>query len=227
MEALSAFAEAHGLKVIEDCAQAHGAEFKGRKVGSFGDVATFSFYPGKNLGAYGDGGAIVTNNEALAAKCRMIANHGRISKYDHEFEGRNSRLDGLQAAVLRVKLAHLERWTESRRQNASLYTSLLTDSRLVTPLECPDVRHVYHLYVVRLNNRDRVHAELKQAGIGTGVHYPTPLPFLKAYSHLGHCAENFPVAASQQGMLLSLPLFPELTEEQISYVSERLLSILS
>jgi dTDP-4-amino-4,6-dideoxygalactose transaminase len=222
MEGVRRLADSHGLKVIEDCAQAHGATFHGKRIGTLGDVAAFSFYPGKNLGAYGDGGAMVTSNEELATRCRMIANHGRISKYDHEFEGRNSRLDALQAAVLRVKLGHLEEWTESRRRNAARYTELLQGMEVVTPVERPGLRHVYHLYVVRVEERDRVQARLKEAGIETGVHYPIPLPFLQAYRRLGHREEDFPVAAAYHGKLLSLPMFPELSGEQIERVCEAL-----
>lgn len=218
MDGVRQLADAHGLKVIEDCAQAHGAEFRGRKVGTFGELAAFSFYPGKNLGAYGDGGAIVSCDERLATRCRMIANHGRIAKYDHEFEGRNSRLDGLQAAVLRVKLRHLERWTESRRLHAAHYGALLEGSPVLAPREIRERRHVYHLYVVRVEERERVQQKLREAGIDSGVHYPIALPFLKAYRRLGHREEDFPVAASYQGKLLSLPLFPELGRQQIERV---------
>ena len=226
MDAVMEFAKNHGLKVIEDCAQAHGATYQGRRVGTFGDLSAFSFYPGKNLGAYGDGGAIVTMDAALAERCRMIANHGRISKYDHEFEGRNSRLDGVQAAVLSVKLKHLERWTEARRANAARYTELLQGSAAATPAEHPDKRHVYHLYVVRVAERDRVQARLKESGIDAGVHYPIPLPLLKAYHYLGHRPEDFPVAASYHGELLSLPMFPELSSEQIERVCRELKDLL-
>ncbi|MDD5170688.1 MAG: DegT/DnrJ/EryC1/StrS family aminotransferase, partial [Syntrophales bacterium] len=153
MEGIRQIADGHGLFIVEDAAQAHGAEIDGRRTGTFGHAACFSFFPGKNLGAYGDGGAIVTNDDSLAVKCRMIANHGRVQKYDHEFEGMNSRLDGMQAAILSVKLGYLEGWTENRRRNAALYRSLLQDADVGLPLDRSHVRHVYHLFVVRVKQR--------------------------------------------------------------------------
>ncbi|MFX0197081.1 MAG: DegT/DnrJ/EryC1/StrS family aminotransferase, partial [Candidatus Hodarchaeota archaeon] len=185
MDGIMDFAEKHELYVIEDAAQAHGAEYKNRKVGTFGHVGCFSFYPGKNLGAYGDGGAVVTDDDSLAKKMRMMANHGRIGKYNHEFEGVNSRLDGLQAAILDVKLRHLEKWNKRRQEVAWRYSEALHDL-IYTPKERPDVRHVYHLYVIRVRNRDNMRAILSERGVATGIHYPVPLPFLKAYQYLGH-----------------------------------------
>lgn len=222
MDELMALAKHYNLRVIEDCAQAHAAEYKGKRIGTFGDFATFSFFPGKNLGAYGDGGAIVTNDERLALQAQMIANHGRVGKYDHDFEGRNSRLDGLQAAILSAKLPHLEQWTEHRRSNALYYSEVLKKLDLITPVAPEYSRHVYHLYVVRVKDRDRVQNYLKDKGIATGVHYPIPLPFLNAYKYLNHSQADFPVAASQQHEILSLPMFPELTTEHIDYVAEQL-----
>lgn len=218
MLSLRKIADNHGLFLVEDAAQAHGAEINGQRAGSLGDIACFSFYPGKNLGAYGDGGAIVTSNEDLAVKCRMIANHGRVKKYDHDFEGVNSRLDGLQAAILSVKLKHLERWTQSRIAVAREYDSLLKDAGLALPGCAPDIRHVYHLYVVRVKDRERVQAGLKERGVATGIHYPIALPNLQAYQYLGHQPDDFPVASAYSKEILSLPMFPELSDEQIEYV---------
>jgi len=222
MPALMEIAEKHGLLVVEDAAQAHGAEVEGRRVGTWGNAACFSFYPGKNLGAYGDAGAIVTKDEDLAVKARMIANHGRIKKYDHDFEGVNSRLDGLQAAILSVKLKHLEEWTEKRRDAAAVYTELLRESPVITPIETQDSRHVYHLYVVRVPNRDEVRIKLREQGIAAGVHYPIPLPNLRAYKYLGHKREDFPVATRYSKEILSLPMYPELDEQDLVYVCEQL-----
>jgi dTDP-4-amino-4,6-dideoxygalactose transaminase len=222
MDPIVEIAKKYDLKVVEDAAQAHGALYKGRKVGTLGDIATFSFYPGKNLGAYGDGGAIVTDDDEVAKKARMFANHGRAEKYNHTFEGVNSRLDGLQAAILSAKLKHLHEWTEKRRANAYLYNSYLEETDLITPLEIDDVRAVYHLYVVRVekNMRSALQEHLKTRGIGTGIHYPITLPNLKAYEHLGHEQSDFPKATTASQEILSLPMFPELTEEQIAYVRD-------
>jgi dTDP-4-amino-4,6-dideoxygalactose transaminase len=215
-------ASQHGLFVVEDAAQAHAAELDGRRVGSFGDAAAFSFYPGKNLGAYGDGGAIATDDEKLAERCRMLANHGRTQKYDHAMEGVNSRLDGIQAAVLRVKLKHLDQWTNNRRAVAAKYRELLADSPVITPVEMENVKHVYHLFVVRLKNRDMVQKALLEHGINTGIHYPIALPNLQAYRYLGHSPSDFPVATRYSGEILSLPMYPELSESQVEYTCEKL-----
>lgn len=221
MDPILDLAKKYNLKVVEDAAQAHGAEYKGRRNGTIGDMACFSFYPGKNLGAYGDAGAIVTSNDDLAVKARMIANHGRIDKYDHEIEGVNSRLDGLQAAILEVKLRHLPEWTERRRRNAQRYSKLLADTKLVTPSEMDQVKAVYHLYVVRVPNagREKLQGALKASGISTGVHYPIALPYLNAYRYLGHTKADFPAALKASQEIVSLPMFPELTEEQITHVA--------
>jgi dTDP-4-amino-4,6-dideoxygalactose transaminase len=223
MDSILVIARAHKLKVIEDAAQAHGATYKGRRVGSLGDVACFSFYPGKNLGAYGDAGAIVTNNPELAKKAKMLANHGRIDKYDHEIEGVNSRMDGLQAAILGVKLKYLKEWTEKRRKNARLYKELLKDTSVVTPIEIDNVEAVYHLYVVReaTGIREKLQAYLKSKGISTGIHYPIALPNLKAYAYLNHTEEDFPNATRASREILSLPMFPELQDSQIKYICEK------
>lgn len=224
MDAIADIAKRKNLKVVEDAAQAHGALYKGRTVGSIGDAACFSFYPGKNLGAYGDGGAIVTDNEEVAIKARMLANHGRIDKYDHEMEGVNSRLDGLQCAILEVKLKHLPEWSKKRKENAYIYNKHLLDSGLVTPVEIDDVEAVYHLYIVRVKSeeRKRLQEHLKAAGISTGIHYPITLPNLKAYTYLGHSEDDFPNATRASHEILSLPMFPELNEEQIGFVAEKI-----
>ncbi len=223
MEAIMRIAGKYNLHVIEDSAQAHGARCNGKNIGTFGDFACFSFFPGKNLGAYGDGGAIVTNNGELAKKARMFANHGRIEKYNHEFEGMNSRLDGMQAAVLDVKLKYLDLWTERRRAIAKQYDEGLR-AVVGTPHVSPDMRHVYHLYVIRVKQRDQLIKQLKDKGISTGIHYPIPLPFLKAYAYLGHQPGDFPVANSLKDEILSLPIHGDMTDEQVQYVIEQVKS---
>jgi dTDP-4-amino-4,6-dideoxygalactose transaminase len=219
MDAILALGREHGLKIIEDSAQAHGAEFRGKRVGALGDVGTFSFYPGKNLGAYGDGGAITTNDAELADRCRMIANHGRIDKYDHRFEGRNSRLDGIQAAVLRVKLKHLDSWIDRRNAVASLYTESLSGvSELVLPSCRPEVRHAFHLYVVRTKGRDDLAAFLKEREIQTGVHYPIALPKLAAYAYLNQATDSM-FANQSDSQLLSLPMGEHLGDQDVLTVA--------
>jgi dTDP-4-amino-4,6-dideoxygalactose transaminase len=224
MDPVLSLADKYGLKIIEDAAQAHGAKYKGRQIGSIGHVACFSFYPGKNLGAYGDGGAIVTNDDEFAIKARMYANHGRIDKYDHQVEGVNSRLDGLQAAILGVKLKHLPEWTEMRRKNAYLYNRYLKDTDLITPAEIDGVKAVYHLYVVRTKKalRNKLQEYLGTKGISTGIHYPIALPNLRAYTYLKHTGDDFPEATEASQEILSLPMYPELTEAQISHISKNI-----
>ena len=222
MDEIMALARKHDLKVLEDCAQAHGATYNGQTVGTFGDVATFSFYPSKNLGAFGDAGAIVTNSPETAEKARLIANHGQIAKNRHGFEGRNSRLDGIQAAVLSVKLPHLESWLEARRKNAALYNKLLKDSGLQLPFAPEHSRHTYHLYVVQVPNREAIQQKLSDDGIETGLHYPTALPFLEAYEHRGFQPSDFPVAHAQMDKIVSLPMYAELTAEMIEKVCRSL-----
>jgi len=226
MDAILEIAKKHGLKVIEDAAQAHGAKYKQSTIGSIGDVACFSFYPGKNLGAYGDGGAITTNDEKLAIKIRKFANHGRAAKYDHEFEGVNSRLDGLQGAILDVKLKYLPDWSDSRRKNAHLYNEYLKDSKLVTPVEIENTKPVYHLYVVRVNPADRAYIQehLKANGVASGIHYPIALPNLTAYEYLKHSEQDFPEATKASKEILSLPMYPELDENQIDHVTKAIKS---
>jgi dTDP-4-amino-4,6-dideoxygalactose transaminase len=226
MDPIIAIAKKHRLRIVGDAAQAHGATYKGRPISQLADITCFSFYPGKNLGAYGDAGALVTNDEALAAGARMLANHGRTKKYDHDFEGVNSRLDGLQAAILSVKLRRLEDWTEQRRRIAYRYNQALKGSGLVMPEELPDVRAVYHLYIVRVPNgqRDALLEYLVANGVGAGIHYPIALPYLQAYKHLNHGQGDFPVALKASEDILSLPIFPELTAEQQDYVVAKIAS---
>jgi dTDP-4-amino-4,6-dideoxygalactose transaminase len=220
MDELAQICREHDLKLIEDCAQAHGAEYHGRRLGAIGHAGTFSFYPGKNLGAYGDAGAITTNDRELALKCRMLANHGRTGKYDHQFEGRNSRLDGLQAAVLRVKLPHLARWIERRNRVASFYGDALANvNGLTLPSVAPGCRHAFHLYVVRTKQRDQLAEYLGKRGIQTGVHYPIALPKLAAYAYLEQRDE--PMFANQADCsLLSLPMGDHLSDDDARTVAE-------
>lgn len=203
--------------VIEDAAQAHGACYQGRHVGTFGDCGCFSFFPGKNLGAYGDGGAIVTNNDEIATWIRMYANHGRLEKYSHEFEGINSRLDSIQAAVLSVKLTRLDQWTHDRRTIAKMYTERLRDIA-ITPTTGEGSEPVYHLYVIRVQNRDKVRDFLLTQGVSTGVHYPMPLPLLPAYRHLGYKPHHFETATQLSQEILSLPIHGGMSHEKVEYV---------
>jgi len=221
MTSLKKIAEKYNLFIIEDCAQAHYAEWDGKRVGSFGDAGTFSFFPGKNLGAYGDAGAIITNNDELAKKMKMFSNHGALIKHRHAIEGINSRLDGLQAAILTVKLKYIERWTKQRQNAAELYTERLA---LIDSLEIPKINnkstHVFHLYVVRVEKREELQVFLKSKGIQTGIHYPNPLPFLDAYKYLNHSQSDFPQSYEYKGKILSLPIYPEITIDQINYVCD-------
>lgn len=223
MDRILDLAKRHDIRVVEDAAQAVGATYRGRPAGSIGDVGCFSFYPGKNLGAYGDGGAIVTNDEDFARRARMFANHGRVAKYDHMVEGVNSRLDGLQAAILSVKLRHLPAWTNARRKAAEQYRTYLASTDVIPPTEMPEVEHVYHLYVVRVpaGIRDNLREQLGEDGVSTGVHYPIALPNLPAYRYLGHGERDFAHSTKASHEILSLPMFPELTEDQITYVCDR------
>ena len=220
IEEIKSICDKKGLFLIEDCAQAHFATYRGRKAGTFGIAGTFSFYPGKNLGAYGDAGAVITNDDNLAQHIRMFANHGSLQKHRHEMEGTNSRMDGLQAAILGVKLKYIDRWNEARHNNALIYNRLLLD---ITQTTTPKIRnnsfHVFHLYVIRVEKRDELAIFLKSKGIDTGIHYPTALPFMPAYSYLGHKHSDFPVAYQVQNEILSLPMFPELNDDQINYVA--------
>jgi dTDP-4-amino-4,6-dideoxygalactose transaminase len=220
MDALMDIARHCDLWVIEDAAQAHGAEYKGRRCSNLGHLACFSFYPGKNLGAYGDAGMVIGNDEALLAKVGRLRDHGRTSKYEHWEVGWGERLDTLQAAILRAKLPHLEAWTEARRVHARYYTELLTNCDVITPYETPYVRHVYHLYVIRTPRRDDLLAHLKAKGIGAGIHYPVPLHRQPAYLTLGYGDVHLPLTEQAAAEVLSLPMYPELTEDQIVYVIE-------
>ncbi len=226
MKTINSIASEHKLYIVEDAAQAHGAEYNGCRVGTLGNAACFSFYPGKNLGAYGDAGAIVTNDESLARRCSMIANHGRLKKYDHEIEGINSRLDGLQAAILSVKLKHLDDWTQKRRANARLYKKLLIDSGVICPFNALNVKHVYHLFVIQVANRKVIQNYLNTRDIATGIHYPIPLPNLMAYRYLGYNENDFPRVTELSTKILSLPMFAELEREQIEYVCAELQQVL-
>ena len=218
MGEIMAIAEKYNLWVIEDCAQAHLATYKGRLVGTFGNAATFSFYPGKNLGAYGDAGCIVTNDDALADWTATFARHG--GKGEHVMEGINSRMDGLQAAILNVKLPHLPSWTTTRRRVAARYNDLLSGiDNLTTPKVGDDRSHVYHLYIVATDKRDLLKKALADYEITTSLNYPRALPFYPAYAYLGHNPADFPVAYRNQSRILSLPIFPEMTEEMIEYVA--------
>ena len=219
MDPIVAIARQHGLLVIEDAAQAHGAEYKGRRVGTLGDVACFSFYPSKNLGAFGDGGMVVTDSEAIADNVRMLRNGGQRGRYEHLLLGRNSRLDELQAAILRVKLAHLDQWNAQRCHLAALYTALLGDSAVDPPLELPDVKHVYHLYVIRCTGRETLQQHLEQQGVGTAVHYPTPIHLQGAYGWLNLGRGSFPEAEQAADQVLSLPIYPELTDTKVRQVA--------
>ncbi|WP_048091861.1 aminotransferase class I/II-fold pyridoxal phosphate-dependent enzyme [Geoglobus acetivorans] len=212
-------AEEYGLYVIEDASQAHGAEYKGRKVGSIGHVACFSFYPTKNLGAYGDAGAIVTNDDELAEKLRMMRNYGSSKKYYHEFIGVNSRLDEIQAAILRVKLRHLDEWNERRRKIAEMYNELLENSDVITPVEKEWAKHVYHLYVIRHKDRDKLQQYLLENGIKTQIHYPVPVHLQKAYLDLG-IRVKLPVTERISREVLSLPMFTHLTYYEIKNIAK-------
>jgi len=225
MDPILELARSRGLVVIEDAAQAHGAEYKGRRAGSMGDLAVFSFYPGKNLGAYGEGGAVVTNNAEHAKRIRMQRNWGGERRYEHILKGYNYRMDGIQGAILRVKLRHLEAWTEARRSHAIEYNRRFAGTVLGTPYARPDSRHVYHCYTVRAPRRDAVRAHLESCGIQTGVHYATPVHLHPAYADLGYRRGDFPVAEAAAADVLSLPMFPELQEAQIAAIAGALVSV--
>ncbi len=222
MDPILEIAQRRGLRVIEDAAQAHGAEYKRRRCGSIGDVAAFSFYPGQNLGACGEGGAVVTSERDRAATVRLLRSWGEERRYEHRLKGFNYRMDGIQGAILGVKLRHLEAWTEARRSRAALYDRLLADSTLQTPVVRRDCRHVYHCYVVRTANRDQVRQLLADQQIQTGVHYPIPVHLQPAYGDLGYSAGAFPVAEAAAREVLSLPIFPEMSDAQVEAVASAL-----
>src|SRR5438105_738155 len=215
MDAIMAVARKHKLWVIEDCAQAHLARYKGQQVGTFGTIATYSFYPGKNLGAMGDAGAVVTGDEVLAERMTMLARHGGLVKHQHHIEGINSRLDGMQAAILSAKLPHLPSWTRARQEAAKAYDAGLNQIEdVLVPEVAAERSHVYHLYTIRHPRRDALAAHLNANGVQTAINYPTALPFLAAYGRLKHRPEQFPNAFRDQGQILSLPMFAEITRQQ-------------
>lgn len=220
MDPLLEIAKRHGLKVIEDACQAHGAEYNGRRAGSLGDAAGFSFYYSKNLGAYGEGGFITTNDADLAAQIRKIRDHGSDTRYHHDLVGLNGRLDEIHAVVLRAKLPHLVTWNEQRRIHAKRYTNLLSGLAISTPIERAENCHVYHLYVIQAPRRDELQAWLKSRGISTGIHYPVPIHLQKAISFLGHRPGDLPVTEQAVSQILSLPMYPELADEEIEIVAE-------
>jgi dTDP-4-amino-4,6-dideoxygalactose transaminase len=220
MGSILAIARQHGLKVVEDACQAHGARFAGRRVGSLGDLAAFSFYPAKNLGAYGDAGILTTRDAELADRVRTMRNYGQRAKYEHVAMAWNRRLDTIQAAVLRVKLRHLDRWNEARRAHAALYTRLLAGSGVELPWARPDVEHVHHLYVVQADARDELLAALRTRGIGAALHYPVPIHLQEAYRERGPGPGAFPVTERAAARLLSLPMYPELGRDQVEWIAD-------
>jgi dTDP-4-amino-4,6-dideoxygalactose transaminase len=222
MDRIMDIAAARGLMVIEDAAQAHGAKYRGARTGSFGKCGCFSFYPGKNLGAYGEGGAIVTDDGELAEKLRMLRDHGQAKKYQHQVVGYNMRLEGFQGAVLDVKLRKLDEWNSARRNNAALYSSQLAESEVVTPKAPEHVEPVYHLYVIRTKKRDELQAHLQSKSIATGLHYPIPIHLQEGYAHLGYREGDFPVTERCAAEILSLPMFAELTGEEIAEVAREI-----
>ena len=227
MDAILEIARRRGLPVIEDACQAHGAEYRGRKAGSIGTAGCFSFYPGKNLGALGEAGAVVTNNEELRNKIRMLRDHGQAKKYHHALIGWNARMDGIQGAALRLKLKHLDRANQARRANARFYEQhLAAVEEVILPTEAEYARHVYHLYVVRVQDRDRVLQTMANRGIACGIHYPIPVHLQEAYRFLGHRKGSFPVAERCAGEFLSLPMYPELTTTQLGAVVHELKTLL-
>lgn len=226
MAPIMEIARRHGLVVIEDAAQAHGAEYKGQRVGSIGDIGCFSFYPGKNLGAYGEGGMIVSNNPEYTHTMQMLRDWGQETRYHHILKGYNYRMDGIQGAILRVKLRYIEAWTEARRTHAAQYNQLLANSGLTTPVALPHNRHVYHVYAVRTTQREWLQQQLNQQEIQTGIHYPIPVHLQKAYADLGYQAGDFPHSELAAQQVLSLPMYPELTPTQVSTVAQSLQNLL-
>lgn len=227
MNEIQRIADEYGIYVIEDCAQAHGAEYSGKKVGSFGIASAFSFFPSKNLGAYGDGGAIITNDKSLAETIRKIANHGQLhAKHTHYIIGRNSRLDTIQAAILNVKLKHLDNWNEKRRRAADYYKSRLKEREsIILPINEKNKLHVYHLYVIRSHQRVTLIKHLANEKISCGIHYPKPIPFIDAYNYKKHRLHDFPNATIISDEILSLPLYPEITERQLDRICNEVLKV--
>jgi len=222
MDPILEIANHHGIPVIEDACQAHGAEYRGRKAGAFGIAGCFSFYPGKNLGACGEGGAVTTNDADLAQRIRLWRDHGSSKRYEHIFPGLNMRMEGLQGGVLSVKLRYLDSWNEQRRQAAAIYDKALADSGIVTPTEMNYGRHVYHLYVVQSDNRNVLRQQLADAGIDSGLHYPTPLHLQEAYRFLGYKEGSFPVTEKVRSRILSLPMYPGIHPDAIERVASEL-----
>ena len=225
MQRLLEIAERHGLSIVEDACQAHGAKWQSRRAGSIGTVGCFSFYPGKNLGAYGDGGAVTTNDTAVRDRLKLLRDFGQKKKYEHLIKGDNCRLDSLQAAVLDVKLRYLDEWNERRRDHAALYDSLIKAAGFSTPKNLGAEGHVFHLYVTQVENREEVQRVLSERGIQTGIHYPIPIHLQPAYAELGQGAGSYPVTEAAADVILSLPMYPELTGEQIRYVVETLVAV--
>jgi dTDP-4-amino-4,6-dideoxygalactose transaminase len=223
MKLINGIAEEYNLLVIEDCAQSHFSEFNGQRVGTFGIASSFSFYPGKNLGAYGDAGCVLTNSDELALKIKMFSRHGALKKHEHIMEGINSRLDGLQASILTAKLPYILKWTQQRREKADLYRKYLANiEQIILPLERENTYHSYHLFVIRAFNRNKLMKFLQENEIEVAVHYPVALPNMKAYSYLGHEKSDFPIASEYQDLILSLPIYPEISEGQIKYVADKI-----
>jgi len=222
MDNILEIANRKNVPVIEDACQAHGALYHGKKTGTMGDIGCFSFYPSKNLGCYGDGGYISTNNRDIADKIQLLRNYGQREKNIHEIFGINSRLDSVQASVLRVKLPHLDKWNRDRQRNAALYTKLLKDADVVTPVVNPDMTHVFHLYVIRTNHRDGLVKYLQEREIQTGIHYPVPPHLQKAYAYLGYGPGDFPVTEKYAREIISLPMYPEMKDSMIEYVVEKI-----
>jgi dTDP-4-amino-4,6-dideoxygalactose transaminase len=227
MEPIKQLAEKLGLVVIEDACQAHGARYKGKRAGSLGDAAAFSFYPGKNLGAYGDGGIVVTNDRQIAERLEMLRNYGQKEKYHHLFRGYNRRLDTLQAAILSVKLKYLEKWNAARRGNAKLYHDSLEGTGVLTPVETLGVESVWHLYVIRSEHRDTLRERLESRGISASIHYPIPIHLQPAYKDLGYKRGEFPITEGLARRILSLPMYAELTSEQIDFVAQTIREFMS
>jgi dTDP-4-amino-4,6-dideoxygalactose transaminase len=222
MDSIMEIARRHNLIVIEDAAQAHGAEYKGKRAGSIGDIGCFSFYPGKNLGAYGEGGAVVCNDPTFARRISLLRDWGQETKYNHVLPGYNYRMDGIQGAILNVKLDYIESWTEARRSIASTYDGLLMGGQYQRPAPSPDSRHVFHVYAIAVDQRDDVQRALQAAGIGTGIHYPIPVHLQKAYAGLGRQPNDLPVTESLAKRFLSLPMYAELQPEHVSAVAHAL-----
>lgn len=224
LDEIESICKKHNIHLIEDCAQSHFTEYYGRKAGTVGIAGSFSFYPGKNLGAYGDAGCIITNDKEFADKCRMFATHGALKKHQHQIEGINSRMDGIQAAILSAKIPHILHWTDKRIENANHYMNCLSNCKdIILPKIRPNSKHTFHLFVIRAKKRDELVNYLKENGIETAIHYPSPLPLLAAYSNRGFNANQFKVAAEYQHEILSLPMYAELNKMKIEFISSKII----